>query len=154
MNRGSQSQLNRNKMTTLPPVSNLVKSRLEAASKNMSTNKKLRTELRRVMSDRVMKITKCSQQQTVEKINQLKAAPPPISGPRAIHVPTKTTPALTVTNLANTAMAPSATNLNTLNKSDALSVDPKPDDKKQEQTIETNKSIVIQSISNFVSPFL
>ena len=32
--------------------------------------KKLRTELRRVMSDRVLKITMCSQQQTVEKIKQ------------------------------------------------------------------------------------
>jgi hypothetical protein len=34
---------------------------------NNLTNKKLRTELRRVMSDRVMKITKFSQQQTLEK---------------------------------------------------------------------------------------
>ena len=148
MNRSSQStQLNRNKMTTLPPVSNLVKSRLEAASKNVSTTKKLRTELRRVMSDRVMKITKCSQQQTVEKINQLKAVPPPVSGTRANHIPIVPTPAaLTATNTA--ALATSTNKLDTISNSDA-SVEPKLGGKKTEHAIETNKSIVIQSISKF-----
>ena len=133
------SQLNRNKMTNLP-VSNLVKSRLELASKNMSNNKKLRTELRRVMSDRFMKITKCSQQQTVEKINQLKIASP-------LTVATKS-------NLIPQAVLSS--NLHLANKTLSMistdcenaAVKPLSDEKCQETTPETNKSVVLQTISN------
>ena len=147
MNRGSQSQLNRNKMTTLPPVSNLVKSRLEAASKNMSTNKKLRTELRRVMSDRVMKITKCSQQQTVEKINQLKAAPPVVPAPRINHIASANTSAANLTHAVLSSTANS--NGDNLNKVSNVNnqIEAKLDEKKTENVIENNKSIVLQSIS-------
>jgi hypothetical protein len=42
---------------------------------NNIANKKLRNELRRVMSDRVLKITKCSQQQNVEKNKSQKQIP-------------------------------------------------------------------------------
>lgn len=49
--------MNRNKMTT-------------TAAATPGNSKKLRNELRRVMSDRVMKITRCSQQQNVEKVKQ------------------------------------------------------------------------------------
>jgi hypothetical protein len=38
---------------------------------NTIANKKLKTELRRVMSDRVLKITKFSQQQNIEKVKCL-----------------------------------------------------------------------------------
>lgn len=53
----SSSNLSKNKLTI--PV-------------GLSTpkNNRLRSELRRVMSDRVLKITRCSQQQNVEKIKQ------------------------------------------------------------------------------------
>ena len=53
--------MNRNKMTTLTAA---------AATPGANNSKKLRNELRRVMSDRVMKITRCSQQQNVEKVKQ------------------------------------------------------------------------------------
>jgi len=143
MNKASQSsQLNKNKMTSLP-ISNLVKSRLEVASKNMSTHKKLRTELRRVMSDRVMKITKCSQQQTVEKINQLKISSPLLTAPKSNLLPQSVLS--NNLNLANKTLSmintscgnPIAKPLNEENKRDA--------------TIETNKPIVLQTISNLIS---
>ena len=145
MNRTSQSsQLNRNKMTTLP-VSNLVKSRLEAASKNLSSNKKLRTELRRVMSDRVMKITKCSQQQTVEKINQLKISSPLLTAPKA-----NLTPQAVLSNNLNLANK----TLSLVNgSSDTLVTKSINQEKKQETALETNKSVVLQTISNFNSFF-
>lgn len=59
------SSLSRNKMTTTPVVGK----RSTAASVLAGTSKtsKLRTELRRVMSDRVLKITRCSQQQNVKQ---------------------------------------------------------------------------------------
>jgi hypothetical protein len=43
---------------------------IEQTQTPAACSKKLRTELRRVMSDRVFKITRCSQQQNVEKIKQ------------------------------------------------------------------------------------
>lgn len=133
------SQLNRNKMTNLP-VSNLVKSRLELASKNMSNNKKLRTELRRVMSDRVMKITKCSQQQTVEKINQLK-----IASPLTVATKSNLIPQAVLSNnlhLANKTLSMISTGC------ENAAVKPLSEEKSQETTTETNKSVVLQTISN------
>ena len=53
----NSSNLNKNKLT-LP------------AGFATPKNNRLRSELRRVMSDRVLKITRCSQQQNVEKIKQ------------------------------------------------------------------------------------
>lgn len=51
--------------------SNLSKSKLTLpAGFATPKNNRLRSELRRVMSDRVLKITRCSQQQNVEKIKQ------------------------------------------------------------------------------------
>jgi hypothetical protein len=139
MHRGSQSHLNKNKMTNVP-VTNLVKSRLEEASKKMSTQKhKLRTELRRVMSDRVMKITKCSQQATVEKINQLRIGPP------------VTTLAASRTVTSVVAHTSNNTNLVLLNKNSSLSADKSiiqqnSQEKKPDSPIETNKLIVLQTI--------
>ena len=51
---------------------------IQKSKMTTQTNKpamKLRTVLRRVMSDRVLKITQCSQQQNVEKVKQRQALP-------------------------------------------------------------------------------
>ena len=73
----SSSNLSRNKLTV--PV-------------GLSTpkNNRLRSELRRVMSDRVLKITRCSQQQNVEKTKQRldsSTATPPSSNPSLLSTP-------------------------------------------------------------------
>jgi hypothetical protein len=61
----SAAALGRNKMTN-----STSKKTAAAVLSGSSKSSKLRTELRRVMSDRVLKITRCSQQQNVEKIKQ------------------------------------------------------------------------------------
>lgn len=54
-----------------PSLSSNLMTRIAMNQANSSPgSKKLRTELRRVMSDRVLKITRCSQQQSVDKIKQ------------------------------------------------------------------------------------
>ena len=54
-----------------PSISSNLMSRIAMNQANGSSgSKKLRTELRRVMSDRVLKITKFSQLQNVDKIKQ------------------------------------------------------------------------------------
>lgn len=54
-----------------PSISSNLMTRIAMSQSNNSPgSKKLRTELRRVMSDRVLKITRCSQKQTVDKIKQ------------------------------------------------------------------------------------
>lgn len=69
----STPRLNRNKMTNnhlgSPSLASSILNKAPVTPAN-SASKKLRTELRRVMSDRVLRITRCSQQQTVEKIKQ------------------------------------------------------------------------------------
>jgi hypothetical protein len=57
--------MNRNKMTNTTLTGAL-------GSSKSSHRPKLRTELRRVMSDRVMKITQYSQQQQIDKVKQKK----------------------------------------------------------------------------------
>ena len=152
MNRSSQPQLSRNKMTSLP-VSNLVKSRLEAASKNISTNKKLRTELRRVMSDRAMKITKCSQLQTVEKINQLKISSPLVTTSKLNQPSSLVSHGTVLTN--NPVLTNTNPNTASVNCKSTLGRETS-EAEKQKNTIENNKSIVFQSISNpkFFKQFL
>lgn len=62
-----------NKVSSLgsPSMSSNLMTRIAMSQANCSPgSKKLRTELRRVMSDRVLKITRCSQQQNVDKIKQ------------------------------------------------------------------------------------
>lgn len=84
-------------------LKNLAKAKLSGANGNGSApcvNKKLRTELRRVMSDRVLRISKCSQQQAVDKIKQQKCVQQ--QQQQSVSIGTNTAPLVATTNSSST----------------------------------------------------
>ena len=98
-------------------LKNLAKAKLSGANGNGAApcvNKKLRTELRRVMSDRVLRISKCSQQQAVDKIKQQKCVQQQQQQQQSVSIGTNTAPLLTTSSSTQPPNIPLVSSINML----------------------------------------